>query len=117
MKNQPFNLEDFKAGDVALSTAGEEFRFVGLVPDGAGDIVATGEGGKLNRMSLSGVSWNFDDSLVSMKPKTKVVWINLYPPYGNPDYRAVPHDKEGDASLGRGSHALNEKPIRVEIRG
>ena len=117
--NKPFNLGAFKAGDVALSIAGREFRFVGPVPDGSGDIVVLGESGGLSRRSWGGVSLhhsNGGDSLVSMKPKTKVVWLNIYPHDGNIEYRAASHDSEIDADGRRGSHALNEKPIRIEIR-
>ena len=115
MKNQPFNMTAFKAGAVALSTVGENFRFVGDVPNGAGDFVAIGGGGKLSRMSPDGSSWrNCNDSLVSMKPKTKVVWINLYQHVGSV-YQAF-HDSESVALQLKGGYALNEKPIRAEIR-
>jgi len=115
--NQPFKLEAFKAGDVALSSGGSEFRFVGTVPDGTGDIVVLGASGGLTRISPDGSSWHNTNrrvDLVSMKPKTKVVWINLYQHVGSV-YQAF-HDSESVALQLKGSNALNERPIRAEVR-
>ena len=110
-----FDIEAFKAGDVAISSGGKEFRYIGDMPDKACGIVVLSEKDELIRLSGDGKSREHSIyNLTIMKPKTKVVWINLYPHDGNIS-RAISHRSEEAALNNRANDALNEKPIRVEI--
>lgn len=111
---KPFNLEQFKAGKIALTRDGQEAKFVAYVPEAEDThqlVVLNGGviyGLYANGRALDRTTSSYD--LTHMKPEKKTVWVNLYE-HGCSTYYTTEEEANKEATPIR----INGKAYPVEI--
>lgn len=115
-----FNLEDFKAGVTGITRAGDEVTFLAYAPEAQEfyRLVYLDSRGYVDQCREDGCYLESGESrcdIVGLKPKTVVVWLNLYPEASLNYKRAYGYASREYAEEGAGSCRINGKSYRVEI--